>query len=179
LKPKKIKTTDLVVMAFLMTIEIILTRFFRIQTPVVRIGFGFLPMSIMAILYGPFWAGLTYAACDLIGMMLLPAGAFFPGFTLTALLTGLIYGFAFHNKTITWVRVLAVSVVIGIFCNLILDTIWVYMLYGQALRVLLPMRLIRVGITIPLQTILISFVWRRCASMFARLTNKPEAHKAC
>jgi len=100
LKPIKLKTKDLVIMAFLMTTEIIFTRFLAIQTPVVRIGFGFLPMSMMAILYGPFWTGLAYVACDLLGMAIFPRGVFIPGFTLTAFLTGVIYGLVLHNKPI-------------------------------------------------------------------------------
>ena len=37
------------VLAFLIALEIILTRFCSIQTPIVRIGFGFLPVAMMGI----------------------------------------------------------------------------------------------------------------------------------
>ena len=54
---QKSNTKRLVVLAFLIALEIILTRFCSIQTPIVRIGFGFLPVAMMGILYGPIWAG--------------------------------------------------------------------------------------------------------------------------
>jgi ECF transporter S component (folate family) len=171
LKPVRLKTKDLVVMAFLMTTEIIFTRFLSIQTPVVRIGFGFLPMAIMGKLYGPFWTGLSYVACDLLGMAIFPRGAFFPGFTFTAFLTGVIYGLFLHNKTLSLGRTFLAALTVGIFCNLFLDTIWLYILTGNAIRVLLPMRLLRVGITIPLQTVLIYVVLNRCAPIFAKLVT--------
>ena len=165
-------------MAFLMTTEIIFTRFLAIQTPTLRIGFGFLPMSIMAILYGPFWTGLSYIACDLLGMMIFPRGAYFPGFTLTAFLTGVIYGVLLHNKPVAWGRVFLAALIVGLFCNLFLDTIWLYILTGNAIRVLLPVRLLRVGITIPLQTVLIYVVNRRCAPLLAKFSSNPEVFRA-
>ena len=168
MKLKKIKTVDIIIMAFLMTMEIILTRFFAIQTPALRIGFGFLPMAIMAIMYGPLWAGLSYAACDVLGMMIFPRGPYFPGFTFTAFLTGLIYGLILHNKTVTWKRSFAAAVIVGIFCNLVLDTVWLHIITGSAVWVLLPFRLLRVGITIPLQTVIISVVCKRLHNLIHR-----------
>ena len=90
---QKSNTKRLVVLAFLIALEIILTRFCSIQTPIVRIGFGFLPVAMMGILYGPIWAGIGYAIGDLLGMLIFPSAAYFPGFTLTAFLTGMIFGF--------------------------------------------------------------------------------------
>ena len=50
---KKSATSRLVIMAFLIAMEIILTRFCSINTPILRIGFGFLPVAMMGIM---FWA---------------------------------------------------------------------------------------------------------------------------
>ena len=96
----------LVTMAFLIALEIVLTRFCSINTPILRIGFGFLPVAMMGIMFGPLWAGIGYAVGDLLGMLIFPSGAYFPGFTLTAFLTGLVFGFFLHGKEITWKKVL-------------------------------------------------------------------------
>ena len=50
---RKIRTADLVIMAFLIALEIVLTRFCSINTPILRIGFGFLPVAMLGIMYGP------------------------------------------------------------------------------------------------------------------------------
>jgi len=172
LKPKKIKTIDLVVIASLMAIEIILTRFLAFETPLMRISFGFLPMAIMGIMYGPLWTGAAYVATDLLGMFAMPRAMFHPGFTLTALLSGVIYGFVLHNKVVTWPRVLVAASLVSVFCNLVLDTIWLHQITGSAIMVLLPMRILRTGIRIPLRTVLISLLWKRCAYMFAKITGR-------
>ena len=151
-------------LAFLIAMEIILTRFCSIQTPIVRIGFGFLPVSMMGILYGPLWAGIGYAAGDLLGMLIFPSGAYFPGFTLTAFLTGLVFGALLKGRKITWKSVLPASLIIIIGCNLCLDTVWLSILMGEGYLVLLPARIIKCAIMLPIHLTLIPFVWNRIVS---------------
>lgn len=161
---KKSFTTQLVVMALLIALEIILTRFLSIETPTLRIGFGFLPVAIMAILYGPWWTGAAGIVGDLVGMTLMPKAAFFPGFTLTAFLTGVIFGLILYKKPITWKRALVAAMAVNLLCSLCLDTIWLSMMYGDSFLVLLPARLIKVIIMIPVETVLIYTVWTRAIS---------------
>ena len=71
--------TMIITIAFLIALEIILTRFLSINTPILRMGFGFLPVAMCAILYGPLWAGAAYAIGDILGWMLFPTGPYFPG----------------------------------------------------------------------------------------------------
>ncbi len=78
----------LVEISLLIALEVILTRFCSINTAILRIGFGFLPIAIIAMMHGPLSAGVAYAIGDLSGMMIFPSGSYFPGFTLTAFLTG-------------------------------------------------------------------------------------------
>ncbi|MGM9532761.1 folate family ECF transporter S component, partial [Intestinibacter sp.] len=87
----------LVEISLLIALEIILTRFCSINTPIVRIGFGFLPIATIAMMYGPLSAGIAYAIGDILGMMIFPSSSFFPGFTLTAFLTGVAYGLVLYK----------------------------------------------------------------------------------
>lgn len=157
----KQNTTRLIVIAFLIALEIILTRFFSINTPILRIGFGFLPVAMTGILYGPIWAGLSYALGDVLGMLLFPSGPYFPGFTLTAFLTGLVYGFILHNKPVTWKRVLMSAFLVCFALNLCLDTYWLYILMNQGVFAILPARLLKFAIMLPVQVLLIQTVWHR------------------
>lgn len=157
-------TTQLVVMALLIALEIILTRFLSIETPTMRFGFGFLPVAIMAILYGPWWTGAAGVVGDLVGMTLLPKAAFFPGFTLTAFLTGVIFGLLLYNKPITLKRTFVAALAVNVICSLCLDTLWLSIMYGDSFLVLLPLRLVKAAIMIPLETVLIYLVWTRAVS---------------
>ena len=169
MKLNSIKIADLVTIAFLMTIEIVLTRFCSINTPMVRIGFGFLPVALTGIMYGPLWAGICYAAGDILGVLIFPTGPYFPGFTLTAFLTGAVYGIILHDKQITWKRTFLSAVIVCCVLNLCLDTYWLQILYGQGVIAMLPGRLLKVGVMIPTQTFLIRFIWGRCSFMFKRV----------
>lgn len=72
------KTKVLVMMALFVAMEVILTRFLSIQTPTIRIGFGFVPIALSAILLGPWRGGLTAVLADLLGMLLFSKGMYFP-----------------------------------------------------------------------------------------------------
>lgn len=161
---KKSATSRLVIMAFLIAMEIILTRFCSINTPILRIGFGFLPVAMMGIMFGPVWAAAGYAIGDLLGMLIFPSGAYFPGFTLTAFLTGLIFGLFLHNREISWKRVLPASLIIILGCNLILDTLWLSILMGDGFIALLPTRIFKCAVMLPIHLILIPLVWNRIVS---------------
>lgn len=161
---KNQNTSRLIAIAFLIAIEIILTRFLSINTPILRIGFGFLPVAMIGILYGPLWAGMAYAIGDILGIMLFPSGPFFPGFTVSAFLTGLTYGFFLYKKPVTWKRVLMASSVVCILINLGLDTLWLTILMDKGMLALLPARIIKVAVALPIQVILIPLVWNRLLS---------------
>jgi ECF transporter S component (folate family) len=142
-------------------IEIVLTRFLSIQTPIVRIGFTFLPIALTGIMFGPLFAGLTAALADIVGMMLFPTGgAFFPGFTISALLTGVIYGLFLYRKPKSFWRISLAVIVISVFVHLGLDTLWLWMLTGKGIFVLLPARMIKSLIMLPIQILTIQVVWR-------------------
>ena len=158
----KPKTRDLVIMAFMIALEIILTRFLSINTPILRIGFGFLPVAMLGIMYGPVWAGLSYAIGDILGMMIFPTGAYFPGFTLTAFLTGLTYGlFLYKKESITWKTALIPCLIVTLVLNLCLDTLWLKILMGQGFFALLPTRILKCVIMLPIETILIPVTWNQ------------------
>ena len=162
---KRLATTRLVIMAFLIALEIILTRFCSINTPILRIGFGFLPVAMMGIMYGPIWAAVGYAVGDILGMLIFPSGIFFPGFTATAMLTGLVFGLFLHNKEkITWKTVLPASLIIILVLNLCLDTLWLSIMFGDAFIALLPTRIFKCVVMLPIHLVLIPLVWNRVMS---------------
>ncbi|MBQ3612180.1 MAG: folate family ECF transporter S component [Firmicutes bacterium] len=162
---KRSATTRLVIMAFLIALEIILTRFCSINTPILRIGFGFLPVAMMGIMYGPIWAAIGYAVGDILGMLIFPSGIFFPGFTATAMLTGLVFGLFLHNKEkITWKTVLPASLIIVLVLNLCLDTLWLSIMFGDAFIALLPTRIFKCVVMLPIHLVLIPLVWNRVMS---------------
>lgn len=153
---KKVFTTEvLVVTAFMIALSVVLSKLVSINISFLRIGFGFLPIAILAILYGPYVAAVGYALADLIGAWLLPTGTFFPGFTLSAILTGLIFGFVLYGKEVTFPRALLASAIVCLGVNLLLNTFWLTFIIGKGFTALLASRAIKEIVAIPIMAALI------------------------
>ncbi len=123
----------------------------------IRIGFSGLPNQIVDYLFGPAVGAIFGAALDVIKWFLKPTGDFFPGFTISAALGGIIYGYAFYKKNITIARVLTAQLIVKIFVNICLNSIWLKLLYGQAILAMLPGRIISNSVMLPIDTF-ITFV---------------------
>ena len=155
------KTRVMIFMALLISMEVVLTRFLSIQTPIVRIGFGFLPIALSGIMFGPVIGGITAAIADALGVMLFPsvAGTYFPGFTLSAFLTGVIYGIMLYKKPKTILRIVLAVLLIRLFIDIGLNTFWISIIIKKAWILLITTRLVTSTIMLPIQTVLIYNVW--------------------
>ena len=167
----KFDVKKLIQISLLIAIEVILTRFCSIQTPIVRIGFGFLPIAMIAMMYGPLSAGISYVVGDILGMLLFPSGAYFPGFTLTAFLTGLTYGVFLYNKPATWSRIIGAAMTVCLIINLGLDTYWLSIIMGKGYLALLPTRIIKTVIMIPVQTLIIGIIWKKVVVKIMKISH--------
>ena len=154
----------LAVTAVLIAINITLDLLnIRIQlTPQLRIGFGFLTSAMVGMLFGPVVAMTAGAATDLLGWLVNNGGgAYFPGFTLTAVLAGLIWGVALYKKPLRWYRALAAKLVINTVLNIGLNSVWLYLYYGQSFQLAtLPLRIGKNLLILPLEVLMLLFVGR-------------------
>ncbi len=150
----KFSTRTLAAIALLTALEIILSRFLSISLWNTKIGFSFLPIAVAAILYGPLAAGSVGALGDFIGAILFPIGAYFPGFTLTAFLTGLVYGIFLHKRQ-GWPQIISAVGINQLILSLLLNTLWISILYGSVYGPLLISRLPQTAILIVVQLICI------------------------
>ncbi|SKB01242.1 ECF transporter S component, folate family [Caloramator quimbayensis] len=152
------KTQVLVYVSLLISLEIILTRFLSFQTPLVRISFGFLPIMLSAYMFGPLIGGITGALSDIIGIFMFSTASFFPGFTLSAFLTGFIYGNILHNSKYSIKKIIISVLLISLIVEFGLNTIWLSIITGKAITAILPLRIIKIAIIIPIQIISINIV---------------------
>lgn len=114
----------LAVLAMLTALEIVLSRFLSFSSATLKISLAFAPVAVAAMLYGPLWAGCVGALADLIGALLFPIGAFFPGFTVTALLVGVVYGLFLYNRKVTFFQTLPAAVIISAGLHIMLNSFW-------------------------------------------------------
>lgn len=151
------KTKKLIIVSLLIAMEIVLTRFMAIETPVVRISLGFVPIAVIAMLLGPVYAGVAYGLSDILGMIIFPKTAYFPGFTLSAIISGAIYGIFLYKKE-SYFRIILCTIVIGLTIDLGLNTLWLSIILGKGYLALIPVRLVKTLVMIPIQVMFIKTI---------------------
>jgi len=160
----------LIYCALLIALHTVLGMFAGIQVGnSIRISFGYLATAANAVLLGPVPAAFGAMITDLLVFLIKPTGPFFPGFTLSAGLGGLIYGLVLYKRKISIVRVLLAKLLIDVLVNILLNTLWLKMLYENAFFALLPARILKNLIQYPVDVLLLFPVVRWCASMKPRL----------
>ena len=113
----------------------------------VKISGAFIPISVAGAMFGPIPAGLIGALGDILSFMLNPtSGGYFPGFTISGLLTGLIYGYVLYKNDVTLPRVITGWVLNMLLVETFLNAYWLTALRQTPYLFNLSARFISVGI---------------------------------
>ena len=141
-------------LALLTAMQIVIARFLAIPvTESIRFSFSFIPVVIAARRFGILGGVLVYGLGDFLGAMIFPTtGAYFPGFTLTAAISGLIYGLYLGKKGGA-VRIILSVLTSNILCTILMNSYWVSTLYGSDFGAVLLSRLPQSAIMSVLQII--------------------------
>ena len=145
---RKMSVRKLTALGMLTALTIIMAEVakFPIVPKVLELSFGFVPVAVAGMLFGPWTAMVMSGVADILGAIL--AGVeFFPGYTLSAVLSGLFYGLLLKNtcqpgfgalgkgflpnKALLKVMLaqLLVSLIVYSGCN----TLWAYLMgYGRS-----------------------------------------------
>lgn len=160
LMPRKISTSQLTLMAIMIAARIILSFIPTLNVNnFIEIGFGFVGTAFSGILFGPVYAAIVSVINDLITFFIGGGGIFFPGFTLSAAVGGLIYGHILWRKPITWKRIFVSVLLVTLIVNLGMNSIWVKMLFGQAWMAFMPLRIGKNLVSLPLNTIILTVLF--------------------
>ena len=151
-------TKNLVLCGLMAAIAIVLSMVASISIgPYVKIGFSGIPNRIVEFLFGPVVGCIFGGALDLLKFMIKPDGPFFFGFTFNVMLAGLIYGCLLYHKPLSIKRIVIAEFLVKLIVNCGLNTLWISMLYGKAFFVLLPMRLLKNVIMLPIDSAIVFF----------------------
>lgn len=154
---KEIKKVSSITGCAMLTAMDVALRAVRIDfSNILSIGFSSLAVAVSALYYGPVLTGLAGIIADTLGYLIHPNGPYFPGFAISAFLTGVIYGLFFYKKTLSVKRVILARLTITIVINLILTPLWLHMMYGNAIFAL-P-RIIKNVVMFPLDAWLLYMV---------------------
>lgn len=167
---KKVKT--LVVTAMLIALYLVLESFSFAITPFLpnylRISLSFIAIGLIGCLFGPSVAAVAGAVTDILACFLFPRGAWFPGFTLTAMVGGILFGLGLYRKQLTFPRVLWTRGCIDLICNIGLNTIWTSIVANKAISVILWSRVIKNMIAWPIEALLFFAVAGTVVAVYRR-----------
>lgn len=127
---------SLTAVAMLLALRVVLGMFANATLPFfgnnVKLSGAFLPIAIAGSIFGPVAGAVVGAFGDIISFIIVPTGgAYFPGFTISGLLTGLIYGLAFYKNKVTVFRTIIAWAVNMILVETFLAAFWLCVLQGN------------------------------------------------
>ena len=118
---KKMNVRLLTQLAMLIALQFVLSKFCSISTDSIRIGFGFVPMVVCGVLYGPGWTMLAYMVADILGGLLV-YGSVNPFITMSVAIQGLGYGFFLHQQEAKPFPHALCAALVSLFCAMVVTT---------------------------------------------------------
>ncbi len=171
---------SIVAAALLVALHTILAVFVSFNvTPALRISVSFLANCAIGYLFGPVMGFMCGGLGDIIQFIIKPTGPYFPGWTLSAALAGLIYGLFFYDcnikisrkktsgkKRMLWeiidfrflLRVVLAVTLDTFLVNILLGTYWCSIMYGKGFMFYLTMRFSKNLIQLPINIFLTYYV---------------------
>lgn len=163
--------------SILVALNVILERFLSYSVWNQSISFSFVTVAFAASFLGVPYAIAVGGLGDLIGSLLFPFGPYFPGFTLTNILSALCTGI-FLRKNATILKISASVVINKVFCSLLLNTLWISILYRGGISdfytVLIP-RIPQSAIMAVIEILILSLVFSeksKIRNILAKNINK-------
>ena len=164
------KPLSLTFSAFLLAARTVLGYLTVLVAPTVKLGFSFAATAAAGMMYGPFTAALVGGLGDVLSYVFNPVGgSYFPGFTLNGILVGLIYGYFLYNKKITLLRVIVCELIIIVFVELLLSSIWLVIMFGNAFIAVLVSRLLKAAVMLPIEVSVIMLLSKTTAALKKRI----------
>lgn len=164
----------------LTALEVILGKFSVGDPTILKIGLGFIATSLVGYCLGPWMGGMVMIINDLISNTILNTGGgmFFPGYTFSAFITGVIAGLFLYNQRVTWQRIFIYEFFQILVTNVFFNTLWIYIMSlsgsstGRSFVALLSIRLPKEVISWPIESLIVLALLKA----FSKI-NLPLLHK--
>ena len=169
--------TSVAGVGMVLAVSIVLSFFNIYVTETLRIGPAYLATAMLGMLYGPVTGGIAAGLGDILKYLIKPSGPFFPGYTLTALLGGVVYGSFLYKNKVTVLCCVISKTLINVFLNLGLNTLWSSILYGKGFFAILIPRVYANVALLPLQIILLYALLKAIVVLMPRIQNRSRQRR--
>lgn len=171
-------TRQMTLASMLIALQVVLGKLSVGDPAVVKIGLGFIGTALIGYFLGPWIGGLAMVINDLISNTILSSGTlFFPGFTFSAFIAGVIAGMFLYNQQITWQRALVYEFFQILVTNVVFTTLWIYLMSlsssstGRTFMALLTIRLPKEVISWPIEGLIVFVILRQVARIDLNTTR--------
>ena len=158
---KQLKNVQgLSVCAMMLALRVVLGYFSNLTlaiSPDIKVGFSFLPIAICAILCGPVAAMIVGGMGDILSFLLAPMGFYFPGWTISGILVGLLYGLFLYKADKILLRLIICEVIIAVFVEIALGSLWLMIQYQKGFIVMAGVRGIKTLVVTPIEIAVVYF----------------------
>lgn len=173
------KSKKTILSALLLATFIILDRLLTINTQFLAVNLSLIPIMLAGMILGWKYAMIVGILGDLIGAIFWPFGAYFPGFTISVGLSGVVFGLFLYknpNKEKKYFKLKAIisTAIVLVVINLILDSVWLNIMYGKALMYYLGARAITQIIMFPIYVTTIIFLEKTLKNPIKKYIYKEE-----
>ena len=165
--------TLLVFAALSIALRIVVASLFIMVGENLRVYFTFLITGPSCAILGPVFSIFIGSLADLLGFLVHPTGAYFVGYTLSAMLGALVYALFLYRARITVLRIALAKIIINVFVNIGLGSLWSHILFGKAFYFYLAKSLAKNLILLPVEIILLVLTLQIVMPLAARLRFAP------
>lgn len=155
----KSRVRDLAMLGLLTALQVILGNMLSVQFYTHKIVFTFVIIALTARLFTPWATAISSALAGFLGMIIFPKFAFFPGFILTYLCVGLVFGYCLQNK-VTLLRIAIACLLTFFGFYYLMNSMWLHIMYGISYKVLLITRLPQEIVMFVVAVVILSIMFR-------------------
>ncbi len=144
----------LVFCSVMIAISVVLSYFTLRFSAYLRVGFGYITQPVVGSFLGPLFGGILGILQDLLSFLLNPTGGFLPAYTLSMGICGMLYGMMLFRKPVTVWRVFLAELLVTAVGNILLNSIAIAPTAGSGLAGILPARILKNLLLLPIHTVL-------------------------
>lgn len=144
------RVSVIAVCGMLLAMHVVLSSFTVMVTPQLKIGFASLPIAAAGFLFGPVVGGTMGALGDIISYIIRPSGPYFPGLTLSGFVGGFVYGLLLYKRPVKLLRTALTKSAVFICVSLLLDPLWLCVMYGKSFIAVFIGRFVTKTIMLPI-----------------------------
>lgn len=143
-----------------------------------RIYFYFLPYFMISVTGGPFIGLCAGFIVDNLSYFLFPFGAYFPGYTLSSMLTLFIFALFCYGRRITWLRLLLTKLTTNLLINVGLGSLWNAILFDKGYYYFLVKSILKNLLMLPIEVLMMGLVFTALRTLLCERSFVPEQSRS-